>query len=118
MILVEKNEGTKIPYEVDGYKVCFDDDLTINLAKRQEDWAVKIDICSDPDGALVIGTGAGRYYVAQIDIPATTYTTSTDETTDENGETVITVTQTANDLDMGDVTLTLWKLENYVTNEN
>ena len=117
MILVEKNEGTKIPYEVDGYKVCFDDDLTLNLAKRQEDWAVQIDICSDASGALVIGTGTGRYYVAQIDIPAKTYTESREETADESGETVTTVTQEANDLDMDEVTLTLWKLENYVVEE-
>lgn len=40
MKIVNKNEGTKIPYEVMGNKICFDDDLTINLAKREENDAV------------------------------------------------------------------------------
>ena len=52
MIIVEKNEGPKIEYEVTGKKICFDDDLTINLAKREEDWPVHIDICSDRDDDL------------------------------------------------------------------
>ena len=37
MIIIEKNVGPKIEYEVTGNKICFDDDLTINLAKRQRD---------------------------------------------------------------------------------
>ena len=49
MIVIEKNEGAKIPYDVTGTKVCFDDDLTINLAKREEDDPVHIDICHDED---------------------------------------------------------------------
>ena len=40
MIVIDKNQGTKIPYEITGTKITFDDDLTINLAKRQEDWPV------------------------------------------------------------------------------
>ena len=69
MIVIEKNVGPKIDYEVMGQKICFDDDLTINLKKREEDWAVHIDICFDADGNLVVGTAAGRAYVAEIDIP-------------------------------------------------
>ena len=38
MKVIEINEGAKIPYEVNKTKICFDDDITINLAKRQEDW--------------------------------------------------------------------------------
>ena len=38
MIIVEKNEGPKIDYEVKNTATkktnCFDDDLTINLVKR------------------------------------------------------------------------------------
>ena len=37
MIVIEKNQGPKIEYEVNGTKICFDDDLTINLKKREED---------------------------------------------------------------------------------
>ena len=33
MIVREINEGPKISYEVDGTKICFDDDLSLNLAK-------------------------------------------------------------------------------------
>ena len=80
MIIVNKNEGEKIPYEQSGSKICFDDDLTINLAKREEDDAVHIDICYDADGALVVGAAAGRRYVAEIDIPAREYVETEEET--------------------------------------
>ena len=113
MIIVEKNEGVKIPYEVNGTSICFDDDLTINLAKRQKEWPVHIDVCSDEDGALVIGAESGRYYVAQIDIPEIEY--EAQEATepvaegDEHSEGQVPV---AKPLDMEKVTLTLWALEN------
>ena len=119
MIIVGKNEGAKIPYEVTGTKVCFDDDLTINLAKRQEDWPVHIDVCSDKDGALVIGAESGRYYVAQIDVPAKEYeeakaTAEAENTDGEQAEGQQTETiRTAKPLNMDNVTLTLWALENY-----
>ena len=101
MIIVEKNQGPKIPYEVNGTKICFDDDLTINLSKRQQDWGVHIDVCSDQDGELVIGTAAGRAYVAEIDIPAREYTTPEGE--GEQPEPI--------PLDMDTVTLSLWAIE-------
>ena len=102
MIIVNKNEGTKIPYEVTGKKVCFDDDLTINLAKREDDDPVHIDICYDSDDALVLGAAAGRRYVAEIDIPARTFQ---EETSGE--ETSIVPVP----LDMTKVTLTLWAID-------
>ena len=119
MIIVEKNEGAKIPYEVTGTKVCFDDDITINLAKRQEDWPVHIDVCSDKDGTLVIGAESGRYYVAQIDVPAKEYeeAEATAEAENTDGEQVegqqTETIRTAKPLNMDNVTLTLWALENY-----
>lgn len=73
MNVIEMNEGAKIEYEVTGNKICFDDDLTINLAKREEDEAVEIDVCYDEDKNLVVGSAAGRAYVAQISIPAREY---------------------------------------------
>ena len=106
MIIVEKNVA-KIGYEVNNKSVCLDDDLTINLAKRQKDWHVHIDVCSDEDGALVIGAESGRFYVVQFDIPATEY--SEPETEEE--------TPTALPLDMDKVTMTLWALENRPTEE-
>ncbi len=103
MNIIDINGGTKIPYVVSGTKICFDDDLTINLAKRQEDWPVHIDVCSDKDGALVIGAAVGSYYVAQIDVPAKEYTVTEGEQPE---------TPSALPLDMDKVTLTLWALEN------
>lgn len=95
MIIVEKNKGKKIPYDVTGTKVCFDDDLTINLAKREEDYPVHIDVCYDEENTLVIGAAAGRSYVAELDIPARRY--------DEDQQPL--------PLDMDAVTLSLWSIE-------
>lgn len=102
MIIVNKNDGTKIPYEEYGTKICFDDDLTINLSKREEDEPVHIDVCYDADGALVLGAAAGRRYVAEIDIPARNYTESA------SGEET---TRFPVSLDMEKVTLTLWAID-------
>lgn len=106
MNIVEKNEGRKIEYEVNGAKVCFDDDLTINLAKRQEDYDVHIDICFDKDRNLVIGTAAGRAYVAEIDIPAREYIEPEPVEEGEEQE-----PPTPVPLDMDKVTLSLWAVE-------
>lgn len=121
MIVVEKNEGPKIPYSVRTTKVTFDDDLTINLARREQDWPVHIDICTDADGELVIGAAVGRMYVAEIDIPARRYeivpidnsesqepevTEGDDPFPDEPSEQRIPIP-----LDMNNVTLSLWAIE-------
>lgn len=106
MIIVEKNEGPKIPYSVKTTKVTFDDDLTANLAKREKDWAEHIDICADDEGNLVIGAAVGRRYVAEIDIPARRYETTTETIDGEEVE-----TQTPIPLDMNTVTLSLWAIE-------
>ena len=101
MIVIEKNTGVKIPYEVNGTKVTFDDDLTINLKKREQDDPVHIDVCYDRDGNLVTGSGNIWQYVAEIDIPARRYTEPEDE--GESPEPI--------PLDMDLVTLSLWAIE-------
>ena len=105
MIVIEKNQGTKIDYDVQNTstkkKITFDDDLTINLAKREEDWPVHIDVCYDEDENLVIGTAAGRAYVAQIDIPARQYTPGE---TEEDPPVPV-------PLNLDNVTLSLWSIE-------
>ena len=122
MVVIEKNEGPKIPCSVRTTKVTFDDDLTINLAKREQDWAVHIDICTDADGELVIGAAVGRMYVAEIDIPARRYesvpvesgdgaaytesVTEGDEPSPEPSEQLVPIP-----LDMNLVTLSLWAVE-------
>ena len=103
MIIVNKNEGQKIPFEVSGKKVIFDDDLSINLSKREKDDPVHIDVCYDQDGELCIGAAAGWAYVAEIDIPARRY----EEVESEGEETTLQPVP----LDMDTVTLTLWAIE-------
>ena len=102
MIIIEKNAGPKIDYEVTGKKITFDDDLTINLAKRQEDWEVHIDICFDSMHELVIGAAAGRAYVAEIDLPKKEYQIEIE------GEEE---TRTPLPLDMDKVVLSLWAID-------
>lgn len=103
MQIIEKNEGPKIAYEENGTMVFLGDyELMINASKYQRDWPVHIDICSNRDNQLVVGTGEGLYYVAQFDIPATKYTEP--ETEEETPEPI--------PIDMKDVTMTLWSLDN------
>ena len=68
----EKNEGTKIAFSQKDVKLIFgDDDLAIRCDTRQRDYPVHVDVCADDDGNLILG--AGRYYVAQVDIPPAVY---------------------------------------------
>jgi len=109
MIIVEKNEGPKIEYEIQNTatkkKITFDDDLTINLIKREQDWAVHIDVCYDEDGELVLGTAAGRRFVAELDIPARRYNETPDPEDPEGG-----MIREPIPLDLDLVTLSLWAL--------
>ena len=105
MIIVEKNEGTKIDYEVSGTKITFDDELTLKLAKLQKLDPVHKDICYDADGDLCIGLKEGKYYVAEIDIPGIEYEEIEPE---EEGEDP---TFEPLPLDMDKVTLTLWSID-------
>lgn len=107
MIVVEKNEGTKIEYDVSKAKITFADELMLNLTKLEKDWPVHRDICMDADGNLTTGVGDGLYYVAEIDIPAREYTEAASEEEQP----------AAKPLDMGRVTLTLWGLENPTPSE-
>lgn len=71
MKVINANEGPKIPYDVEGNKITFDDEIMLNLEKKEADADVHIDISTDDFGGLI--TGIGRDYVAQIDIPARAY---------------------------------------------
>ena len=118
--VVEKNEGTKIPYRVSGTKIFFgeDDDLMLNLQKRQREYPVYMDVCADSDGNLVIGTGAGRDYVAQVEIPAFKYA-EPEEKPDGGTEGAESGTASGGagasreplPIDMADVTVTLWSID-------
>ena len=83
--VIEKNAGEKIPYTEKGYNLCFDDMLTIKCNKYQKDWPV--------------------------DIPAKEYEEQQPaaEGQEEGGTAPV-----AKPLDMSQVTVTLWGLENPV----
>ena len=94
MIIIEKNEGKKIDYEVNGSKITFgDDEITLNLEKYERDEAVQIDICIDDD--LILIAGPSKYFVANVIIPARQYD-------DESGKAI--------PFNMDNVTLVLWAL--------
>lgn len=119
--VVEKNPGTKIGYEQSGTRIFFgDDELMLNVAKYQKDWSVQVDICADEYNNLVIGVGVGRYYVAQVDIPAIKYSEieveadETAEVSEDNGTDGSNRPATKKEalpLNMADVVLTLWSLD-------
>ena len=85
--VIEKNAGPKIAYEQTGTCLIFGDyELMINAAKYQKDWDVTVDICKDKAGNLTIGTESGLRYVAQVMIPAATYTETPIQTGGRNAE--------------------------------
>lgn len=72
MKIVERNDGRKIAYNLDGTKLDFADGaLSIDLDRYQKDDPVTRDIMVDSEGFLVMGHGL--YYVAQVEIPAREY---------------------------------------------
>ena len=101
--VIEKNTGEKIQWEQDGYRLSFDDD------------ALSVKVTMDRGGDLMLGTQPGGRYVAQIEIPAATYTETPiepQEGADESGDTNRqTVERTKNPLDMAEVKLILWSIE-------
>lgn len=110
MKIIEKNEGRKIPYEVAGTKITFDDEAMYNLGKYERDDANHLDICRDAYGNLVNGVpGESGRYVAQIDIPPRKYTEEETGQMDEQGHPLIQLQPVP--LDMDTVTLTLWSVE-------
>lgn len=110
MIIIEKNVGPKIPYEVSETKITFDDEAMYNLTKYERDDANHLDICRDAYGNLVNGvpSATGRY-VAQVDIPPRAYVEVETGEIDEQGNPVMILQPVP--LDMDKVTLTLWSVK-------
>ena len=104
MKIVERNAGQKIDYELRGTRLSFaDGELTLDLARYQQDDPVMRDIMVDSEGYLT--NGRGRYYVAQVEIPAKEYEEAEPE--NEGDE----VERTALPLDTDKVTLYLFSIE-------
>jgi len=108
--VVEKTPGTHIAYEVTAKKITFgDDELTVNLATRERDYEVTLDICIDDEDGIVIGTGGrAQKYAAEVVIPARLYDVADDGET-ETGETKEIPVPVP--FDMSRCTLILWGLE-------
>lgn len=118
MIVEEMNAGQKIAYDVDGTKLDFAEGaLTMDLDRYRRDYPVTKDVMADGDGNLTLGSG-GRYYVAQVEIPANTYTEvpaekkeepveAQDEGEEQHG-TPDGVAMQLDPLDMDKVVLRLW----------
>lgn len=106
MIILEKNEGIKIPYTVDGTRVTFNEELMVNIEKYERDFEQHLDICRDENRCLAMGLASN--YVVQIDIPARQYIDVIDGKDDEGHDKI---TKSPLPLDMDTVTLTLWNTE-------
>ena len=110
--VVEKNEGKKIGYELDGSTLWIGDAIAMKLQRLQTDDAVRKDVCADSDGNLVIGLGEN--YVAQIEIPPREYEYIAGEPDSEGKPTTEKVLK---DFDLSKCTLTLWSVEEVYINE-
>lgn len=106
MIVIEKNEGLKIPYEVSKTKIMFNDELMINIEKYERDFEQHLDICRDENRCLAMGLATN--YVAQIDIPARQYIDVMDGVDEEGKDKIV---KSPLPIDMEAVTLTLWNVE-------
>lgn len=83
--------------------------MTINLATRERDYEVSLDICIDEEDGVVIGTGGkAQKYAAQVIVPARRYDVIEDGE-DENGEPKEIPVPIP--FDMSLCTLILWGLE-------
>ncbi len=112
--VIEKNAGEKIQWEQEGYRLSFgDDELGVKVSKYQRDEARVLDICMNRSGDLMLGAQPGGRYVAQIEIPAATYTETPVEPDADaaEGEQKQTMIREQNPLDMGEVNLILWSIE-------
>lgn len=109
VIVVEKNQGEKIPYEVSGTKVIFNDELMVNCKSRERDYEVTLDICKDKTDGLTVGVNTtSTEYVAQITIPAREYEVVETGETDEQGNMI--TERNPVPFSMEKCTLTLWAL--------
>lgn len=104
-----------LEFEQLGNVVSFEDDeLTMNLKKRERDNFVLIDICEDAYGGL-IGVHGAEKYRAQIYIPAREYVDEEIENPDYDPEDPTSqqyiTTRTAVPFDISRCTLTLWAKE-------
>lgn len=104
--VIEVNEGTKIQYQQMGNSLVFGDmDLMFKVSNYQRDEVATVDVMSDWYGALHMHEGV--WLVAQVEIPAATYTEEPDPKAGEDGGTLMKRVP----LDMSTVKLSLWSID-------
>ena len=70
-----QNGKNFVEFSTDGTKIFFGDcEIMADLAKKERDDDVRIDVCRDYMGGLTFASSGARIYVAQIYIPARSYT--------------------------------------------
>ena len=99
----------------DGNMVSFnDDEIMINLKRKERDYDILIDICQDMSGGLIAATGADLYR-AQIFIPARQYVDkeidNPDYDPDDETSQKTIMTREAVPFDISRCILTLWAKE-------
>ena len=116
---VPENAENVLDYSVRNNTITLNDEISLNLQKKERDDDVHIDVCFDYLGGLVCTVGADtNTYAAQIDIPARKYeeveeeNPNYDPNQDEGGMNQKTITKkVAVPFSMDNVTLTLWEVE-------
>jgi hypothetical protein len=100
-----KNSGQYVGYSLDGTMLSMrGGGLTVDLSELERDYDVRVDICEDGGGELVIGFA--KRYVAQLHIPAREYVVSATPKSDDFGFPVL--VKEAKPFDADNVSLTLW----------
>lgn len=113
MLVKDLNQGEKASYSLEGNLLTIkvnQQEINIDLASEQEDESKTIDICLDHQGKLV--QGVVNWYVANISIPASTYTLVDTEEVDENEHPQY--NKVKNQLNLQEVKLDLWALPNFI----
>ena len=120
MKIIEKETGKKIPYEEMGSKIFFNDELMINLSKYERDFEQTLDICADENNCLAMGLATR--YVAQVIIPPRQYSAPVLNPQRTEGDTMqvgdmISEAPKPLPLNMNEVTLILWNVEDYINEQ-
>jgi hypothetical protein len=111
------NQGEKANYSINGNILTIeinDQSVNIDLESKQEDKKRTIDICLNENGELV--QEINNWYVANIHIPAASYSFIDTGEVDDQGNTVF--DKVKDDLNAEDVGLDLWALPNFITSTN
>ena len=107
MNIIEMNAGEKISYEIIGTIISLNGgEIAIDLADRQKDVAVFIDIFWTPDGELQ--EGSGEAYAANIVIPPWVQKEEDTGEMDDDGKAIYQVVR--DPLNMDDAILKLWAI--------